>query len=893
MRRGIITAVLPAFLFFCAWPAGAQGIITTVAGSGTFVFTGNGGPATDAPLGNVSGVAVDSAGNVYATDRGNHLVVRIAPTGILTVVAGNGKAGFSGDGGPATSASLNLPVGVAVDLAGNVFIADGGSSFGDGGERIRRVATDGAISTVAGNGSPGFSGDGGPATAAQLNRVQGVAVDSAGNLYIADTGNNRVRKVTPDGIITTVAGDGRCCYLGDNVPATSTPLNSPYAVAVDAAGALYIADTFNDRIRKVGSGGMIATVAGGAGRGYSGDGGPATAAQLNWPSGLALDSSGNLYVADSYNYRIRLLSRDGTIRTVAGTGRNTFSGDAGPAVATPLSLPLGVAVDAAGNLYIADSGNSRVRKVDAVGTLRTLAGNGNYRFSGEGGQATAASLNRPARVVIDVSGSFCISDSGNHRVRKVAPNGVITTIAGRGGNGFSGDGGPATQALLSNPSGLALDSAGNLYIADTGNRRVRRVDTGGIIATVAGSDATGGGGAGDGGPATSAAFSYPGDVAVDAAGNLYIADALDGRIRKVSPGGTISTFATFFFFPNAVALDGAGNVYVSIPALSMARRDGGVTRIGPDGTRTSVLGGLISAGRVAVDPLGNVYIPDGFERQVYKVDGSGGKVTVAGLGGTDAGFSGDGGPSTSALLNVPAAVALDAAGNLYIADSGNDRIRKVFQNPASGLPEPSLAITLDPGFYIAEVRNGQGEHEGYWGMEVLMPKGVLAGGFNLGGAMQDRSLPPGFGAFYLPSPQTVGIRLDAQVVPGGDPSRFSMSARLLDSARRPIGAEQFGTNSVQFEQALGEGFYIMEVRGGVNSPRATFQLGLNATAFGGGVNVGGFVAAGLVGFGAFYVPETQEVTVRVLGQPSYKQDGAGALQLRLLDANRNVLRTVP
>ena len=326
------------------------------------------------------------------------------------------------------------------------------------------------ISTFAGNGIAQFSGDGGPAASASLYDPTGVALDAAGNLYIADLVNNRVRKVSA-GIITTVAGNRNQGFSGDGGPAASASLFYPSAVAVDAAGNLYIADKYNNRIRKV-SGGIITTIAGNGTAGYSGDGGPATSASLYSPSGVAVDLGGNLYIADLMNSRIRKVS-GGFIATVAGNGNFGFSGDGGPATSASLFDPSAVAVDAAGNLYIADSGNSRIRKVSG-GFIATVAGGGTSGFSGDGGPATSASLGVPEGVAVDPVGNLYISDEGNHRIRKVS-GGIMTTVAGNGNQGFSGDGGPATSASFNQPFGVAVDSAGNLYIADTNNNRIREV----------------------------------------------------------------------------------------------------------------------------------------------------------------------------------------------------------------------------------------------------------------------------------------------------------------------------------------------------------------------------------------------------------------------------------
>jgi sugar lactone lactonase YvrE len=347
-----------------------------------------------------------------------------------------------------------------MDQAGNLFIAELNDVV------LRLDATTGLLTLAAGNGAQGYSGDNGPATSAQLNSPYGVAVDSAGNLYIADSGNNRIRKVS-NGVISTVAGTGAQGYSGDNGPATSAQLNFPTGIALDSAGSLYIADYWNNRIRKV-SNGVITTVAGNGTPGFSGDGGPATSAELSNPSGVALDAAGSLYIADTLNNRIRKVS-NGVISTVAGNGTSGFSGDFGLATSAELFCPGGVALDAAGSLYIADLFNNRIRKV-SNGVITTVAGDGNAGYSGDNGPATLAELNlfinymieyRPGPaealnslyyegefsggIAVSSSGSLYIADTANGRIRKVL-NGVITTVAGNGD-----DNGPATSAQLSNP----------------------------------------------------------------------------------------------------------------------------------------------------------------------------------------------------------------------------------------------------------------------------------------------------------------------------------------------------------------------------------------------------------------------------------------------------------
>jgi uncharacterized protein (TIGR03437 family) len=333
----------------------------------------------------------------------------------------------------------------------------------------------GTIATIAGNGSPTFSGDGGPAATAGLNHPRGLAVDSSGNMYISDVDNLRIRRISPGGIISTVAGNGIAGYSGDGGLAVNASLSSLTGLALDFAGNLYIADAGNRRVRKVTPGGIISTVAGTGVQGFSGDGGPATNAQLNAPASVTF-SGGNLYIADSSNQRIRKVSSDGTITTIAGNGSKGFSGDGGPGASASLASPLGMAMDGLGNLYVADGDNNRIRRISPGGVITTVAGDGTGRFAGDQGPAASASLNIPEDVAIDLAGNLLIADAGNNRVRKVDSSGLISTVAGTGVDGFSGDGGPATQAALSFPWGLTTDATtGSVYIADRVNNRVRMV----------------------------------------------------------------------------------------------------------------------------------------------------------------------------------------------------------------------------------------------------------------------------------------------------------------------------------------------------------------------------------------------------------------------------------
>jgi len=711
--QGNIYVAVPGQVFV----VGVDGSIRSVAGTGNGGFSGDGGPATAAELASSDGtsassprgLALDSSGNLFIADTGNNRIRKVSPNGIITTVAGTGGRNISGDGGPATAAELYYPNSIAVDGSGDLFMADYQS-------RIRKVSASGIITTVAGVGGFGFSGDGGPATSAAVNFPAGVAVDSSGNLFIADTDNNRIRKVSANGIITTVAGNGDIYYSGDGVPATSATLRSPSGIALDGSGNLFIADQGHNRIRKVSASGIITTVAGNGNDGFSGDGGPATSATFNTPSGIAVDAFGDLFIADTGNERVRKVSAGGIVTTVAGTPNYRFSGDGGPATSAWLWGPYGVAVDSSGNLFIADTNNRRIRKVTPGGIITTVAGNGETGFSGDGGPATAASLGNPSAVALDGSGNVFIADADNLRVRKVSANGIITTVAGNGTAGFSGDGGPATKAQFQRGAfylwnffgGIAVDRSGNLFIADTGNQRVRKVSPDGIITTIAGNGATTGEQiftkgvfAGDGGPATAASLSLPTSVAVDAGGNLFVADYFNYRIRKVSSSGIITTVA--------------GN---GTPGFS---GDGGPA------TSASLASTYVGAYGVAVDSSGNLFIADTGNSRIRKVFTDGIITTVAG-GGTGLG---DGGPPTAAGLSGPKGVAVDGSGNVLIAETGNNRIRK-----ASLPPSP----TIDPGgiapVYSTVPAIQPGEWVSIFGANLASSTATWTGDFpaSLGGA---------------------------------------------------------------------------------------------------------------------------------------------------------------
>ncbi len=593
------------------WKVDTSGRITTYAGNGTPFYGGDNGPGSKAALKSPSGIAVDPSNNLYICDLGNNRLRKVAADGTITTVAGSGSQTFSGDGGSAKSAGI-LPIAVAVDKAGDLFISEGA--------RIREIAAaTGIITTIAGTGQIGYSGDNGPAVGAKLATVTALAVDAAGFVYLADYAANVIRKVDTKGMITTIGGTGTFGYSGDGSLATSAnmdpyglsldpagtslylsePLAStirridlttgkisvfagqagqygfggdgmnafsatfwgPLGITVDASKNLLICDTDNQRIRKVSAGtSMISTIAGtnsqsylnhpeginldGKGNLYIADTGNDTAKQLNLvsdvvnslmqfpylPEGIAADANGNVYIS-SRDWFLYKLAANGQYSPVAGTGTNGYSGDNGRAASATLGRVTSVAVDAAGNVYIADDQYYRIRKIDTSGNITLIAGAGSQGATGDGGKATAAGMD-PFDIALDKSGNIYVADLINHRIRKLSPGGNISTVAGTGAPGFSGDNGPATAATLNYPSGVAVDTAGNLYIADSANGLVRKVTTDGIIHTIAG-DGTTYPFNGDG-PALQENLS-PYRLAVDATGTVYVADWANDRLRKLVP----------------------------------------------------------------------------------------------------------------------------------------------------------------------------------------------------------------------------------------------------------------------------------------------------------------------------------------------------------------------
>jgi sugar lactone lactonase YvrE len=568
---------------------------------------------------------MDSAGNLYVADRGNFTLRKVTPAGVVSTLAGTAGAPGSADGA-GTAAGFNVPAWIAVDSAGNLYVAD----FNN--HTIRKVTPVGIVTTLAGAAGIAGSTDG-TGAAARFTLPQGVAVDDAGNVYVGDTHNSAIRKITPAGVVTTLAGTAGTSGGADGTGAAAR-FDDPVGAALDTTGNLYVADTDNKTIRMVTPAGVVTTLAGAAGMPGAADGDGA-AARFNRPYGVAVNSAGNLYVADTDNNTIRMVTPAGIVTTLVGAAGIAGSADGG--AAARFNKPYEMALDTTGNLYVADGGNNTIRKVTPTGVVTTIAGAATVVGSADGTRASAQ-FNVPSCIALDNSGNVYVADGNNHTIRKVTPTGSVTTLAGAAGMPGSADG-TGAAARFNEPQGLAMDGAGNLYVTDSGNHTVRKVTPAGGVTTLAG--AAGMSGSADGTGAV-ARFNFPQGVASDSAGNLYIADEFNHTIRKVTPTGIVTTLA------------GAAGIAGSADGGSAARFN--------------------DPQDVAVDDVGNLYVADTANHTIRKVTPAGIVTTLAGAAGTKGSTDGAG---AAARFNSPIGVAVDSAGNLYVADTGNGTIRRI------------------------------------------------------------------------------------------------------------------------------------------------------------------------------------------------------------------------
>lgn len=641
---------------------------------------GDGGAATSAQLYFPSDVALDGSGNLFVADRYNHRIRKITSGGVISTVAGTGVAGNASDGATASSSKLNYPVGVAVDASGQVYLSDGSSyirqiassgklmiiggtgtsgyngdgqngdqtqfnhpmglAFNAGGDlyvadrdnhRIRKIAKDKKVSTIAGTSSSGFSGDGGSPTSAKLNSPEDVGVSAGGDIVIADTGNNRIRRIR-GASISTIAGNGQTTPIASNVNGLATAVVAPGGIIMNSDNSFYF--TEGDRVRKYAANDVLTTF-GGTRQGFSGDGSSATDGRFAFGRGLAVSGT-TLYVADQLNYRVRSIRlSDGLLGTFAGSKTPASTGVA-------LNTPRGATLDSLGTLYVADASNNRVLKVRVGESPVAVAGTGTCNVAASLPTAgLSLDLCTPVGVAVNAGGDVFISDVETHRVWKVDAAGNASVFAGTGTAGATGDGGPATLAQLSSPTTLAVGPDNLLYISDTGNHSVRMVDGSGNLKTVVGKVGTAGY-AGDAGLPTNARLSSPGGIAFDPAGVLYVADTGNNAVRKVTLGASISTFAggntAGFSGDNGQAVNASFN--------------------GPIG--------------VSVRGDGVVFIADTNNNRLRQVSKDGIVRTVYGT--SSSGYRGTGSASSSAELNNPVAVLMSTGNNPIVVDAYNHRL---------------------------------------------------------------------------------------------------------------------------------------------------------------------------------------------------------------------------
>jgi len=643
----------------------------------------------------------------------------------IDTVAGSS---WNGDGGPAIDALLRQPQGIAKDKDENIYIAEAGA------HRVRKVSRSGTIATIAGTGIRGFSGDGGPAAAAQLNTPYGLAIDPIGNLYIADLGNSRVRRVSTDGTITTIAGGGVLAPTVDNQgrQATEYALLTPRNIAIAYNGDIYVSDFDAHRVFRVYPTGELTLFAGTGEAGFFGDGGSATLAKLAYPAGILADYT-SLYIADSQNGVVRRVA-DGKITSVlqvptpvaigldawgvlhvadAATGNLIrFAPSSEPVVVIQGASDLTLGIDSA--LWVSDANAGVVRTLSYLGEAGLGAGNGSS-VRGDAGPAIEALLQQPSGVAVDTLGNLYIADRANNRIRRVTPEGVIDTLAGRDGAaspeeepGF-GDGGPALEARLRAPSAIAVDAMGDLFVSDTGHHRVREITPAGVVLPIAGTGVPGVGGEGE--VATESALTSPGGLALDPAGNLYIADTGNGRIRRISSSGIANTLLGDLHGPRGLTFepggDGAGQLYFTEEdAARVGRIDlvsGQITYFGMDSDGNS----LWSVPRgIAVDASGDVFVADTGRQQILRIAaGSTAPEDISVMAGTgSAGFSGDQGPALDAQLGYPWDVAVGLDDRIYVADLDNGRVRRMA--PAPDDPPPGIVVLNAASFASSPVAPG-------------------------------------------------------------------------------------------------------------------------------------------------------------------------------------------
>lgn len=595
-----------------------QGIVSTLAGSG---FPGyKDGIGTDALFNAPTGLAIDKDGNIFVGERNGCKVRKVTPQGVVTTVAGSNSSGIVD--GIGALAKFYQPIGLVADGSGNVYVADYNV--------VRKISPDGTVSTIAGSGN-GFQD--GPGATAKFKELTGITIDSQGNLYVVDNGNNRIRKITTQGEVSTYAGSTSGIENGDISVAT---FSRPYGITIDQEGNMFISEETSFSIRKISTTGEVSTHAGNGGFGSTD--GPASGASFNYPHGIAEDGSGNIYVADLSNKKIRKISSEGIVSTVAGVGQvdNNAAVD-GQGLLARFSMPAGTVTDAKGNIYVAERG--RVRKITPAGKVTTLAGSGNTGNSD--GTGTNARFGRLTGIALDATGNVFVSDVDFHTIRKITPEGVVSTFAGNYSGYTDGNG---IDASFYYPSALAFDAAGNLFVTDQKNYCIRKITPNGDVSTFAGINTAGY----QDGNGTDARFGETSGIVIDKEENIFVVDKSNNCIRKISPQADVTTFAgsraqgsangtgikASFYSPYGICLDASGNLYVTQVGPEVGTENQFIRKITPSAVVTTLAG---SGQRGNID-----------------------------------------GPGASARFNYPSGITVDTNYNIYIADQYNNLIRKIF-----------------------------------------------------------------------------------------------------------------------------------------------------------------------------------------------------------------------
>lgn len=631
------------------------------------------GPAVEARFDWPLGVAADGAGNTYVADTSNYTIRKVSPSGAVTTLAGLARSSGSADG-TGSEARFRFPWGVDVDGVGNVYVADANN------QTIRRISPEGAVIVLAGLvGEPG-SADGAGAEA-RFGGPLGVAVDGSGNVYVADTGNRTIRRISPEGGVTTLAGMAKAQGSADGT-GSAARFRRPVGLTSDRSGNIFVADSENHTIRKITPHGVVTTLAGSAGISGSADG-AGGAARFNNPHDVAVDGEGNIYVADSDNHLIRKISPGSIVTTLAGKA-GVEGGEDGTGGAARFHSPIAVSLNMDGNIIVADSNNHVIRKVTSEGEVTTLAGS-LPSYGSVDGTGTAARFVFPYGVAVAGDGNVYVGDGGDNIIRKISPAGEVSTFAGKAGTPGSADG-TGAAARFGLPHGVAVDGAGNLYVTDPLEHTIRKVTPGRVVTTLAGRTGVSGSANGTGGAAR---FDFPQGIAVDQSGNIYVADAGNATIRKITSNGVVTTLAgrvgesgsadgtggaARFSFPQGVAVDKDGNVYISDENNHTIRKitpAGAVTTLAgkprepgsQDGVGTAAH--FNSPSGIAVDEHGNLYVGDFENSTIRKISSEGVVSTIGGSAGVRGSADGT---SDSAHFSMPAGVAVDREGVVYVVD---------------------------------------------------------------------------------------------------------------------------------------------------------------------------------------------------------------------------------